>query len=44
MTDCGAGGFSSAIGEMGEELGAEVQLERAPSEIRWFDAHRNLDQ
>ncbi|MEC8065601.1 MAG: phosphoribosylformylglycinamidine synthase subunit PurS [Planctomycetota bacterium] len=30
MTDCGAGGFSSAIGEMGEELGAEVQLERAP--------------
>ena len=30
MTDCGAGGFSSAIGEMGEELGAAVQLERAP--------------
>ena len=27
MTDCGAGGFSSAIGEMGEELGAEVQLD-----------------
>ena len=30
MTDCGAGGFSSAIGEMGEQIGAEVQLERAP--------------
>lgn len=30
ITDCGAGGFSSAIGEMGAELGAEVHLERAP--------------
>jgi phosphoribosylformylglycinamidine synthase len=30
ITDCGAGGFSSAIGEMGAELGAFVQLERAP--------------
>ncbi|HYD01551.1 MAG TPA: AIR synthase-related protein [Phycisphaerales bacterium] len=30
MTDCGAGGFSSAIGEMGGSLGAEVHLERAP--------------
>jgi len=30
ITDCGAGGFSSAIGEMGTELGAEVELERAP--------------
>ena len=30
ITDCGAGGFSSAVGEMGEELGAEVHLERAP--------------
>jgi phosphoribosylformylglycinamidine synthase subunit PurSL len=30
VTDCGAGGFSSAVGEMGEELGAEVWLERAP--------------
>ena len=30
MTDCGAGGFSSAVGEMGSELGAEVHLERAP--------------
>ncbi len=30
VTDCGAGGFSSAVGEMGEEIGAEVQLERVP--------------
>ncbi|MCP4464906.1 MAG: phosphoribosylformylglycinamidine synthase subunit PurL [Planctomycetaceae bacterium] len=30
ITDCGAGGFSSAVGEMGEELGAVVWLEKAP--------------
>ena len=30
ITDCGAGGFSSAVGEMGEALGAEVWLEKAP--------------
>ena len=30
ITDCGAGGFSSAVGEMGEHLGAEVHLDRAP--------------
>ncbi len=30
ITDCGAGGFSSAVGEMGEEIGATVELERAP--------------
>ncbi len=30
LTDCGAGGFSSAIGEMGGEIGAEVRLDRAP--------------
>ncbi len=30
ITDCGAGGFSSAIGEMAEELGCIVQLEKAP--------------
>jgi phosphoribosylformylglycinamidine synthase len=30
ITDCGAGGFSSAVGEMGEHLGAEVDLEKAP--------------
>ena len=30
ITDCGAGGFSSAVGEMGENTGAEVHLEQAP--------------
>ncbi len=30
ITDCGAGGFSSAIGEMGEKTGARVELTRAP--------------
>ena len=30
ITDCGAGGFSSAVGEMGAELGARVDLEQAP--------------
>ncbi len=30
ITDCGAGGLSSAVGEMGSELGAEVHLERVP--------------
>lgn len=27
ITDCGAGGLSSAIGEMGQDTGAEVQLQ-----------------
>ena len=30
ITDCGAGGLSSAVGEMGERLGADVRLERVP--------------
>lgn len=30
ITDCGAGGFSSAVGEMGEKIGAAVHLDRAP--------------
>ncbi len=30
ITDCGAGGFSSAVGEMGAECGASVRLEQAP--------------
>lgn len=30
ITDCGAGGLSSAVGEMGAELGAEVNLEKVP--------------
>jgi phosphoribosylformylglycinamidine synthase len=27
VTDCGAGGFSSAVGEMAKELGADIQLQ-----------------
>ncbi|RKX71657.1 phosphoribosylformylglycinamidine synthase subunit PurL [candidate division WOR-3 bacterium] len=30
ITDCGGGGLSSAVGEMGRELGVEVHLERVP--------------
>src|SRR3972149_5751930 len=30
IPDCGAGGFSSAIGEMGQKIGARVFLEKAP--------------
>ena len=30
ITDCGGGGFSSAIGEMGEDTGVEVDLDKAP--------------
>jgi phosphoribosylformylglycinamidine synthase len=29
ITDCGAGGFSSAVGEMGADIGATVNLENA---------------
>lgn len=30
LTDCGAGGYSSAVGEMGRKIGARVYLEKAP--------------
>ncbi|MCF8009996.1 MAG: phosphoribosylformylglycinamidine synthase subunit PurL [Clostridiales bacterium] len=30
ITDCGAGGFSSALGEMGQKVGVEVWLDRVP--------------
>jgi phosphoribosylformylglycinamidine synthase subunit PurSL len=30
ITDCGAGGLSSAVGEMASKLGADVALERVP--------------
>ena len=43
VTDCGAGGFSSAVGEMGEKLGAEVHLDRAPVKYAGLVVHRNLD-
>ncbi len=31
LTDCGAGGYSSAIGELAAELGADVNLDSAPT-------------
>ena len=30
IADCGAGGLSGAVGEMGKELGVEVNLEKVP--------------
>ncbi len=30
ITDCGAGGLSSAVGEMGKDCGARVDLEKVP--------------
>lgn len=30
ITDCGAGGLSSAVGEMGKDLGARVDLDKVP--------------
>ncbi len=38
VTDCGAGGFSSAVGEMGEETGADVDLAGAPLKYEGLDA------
>ncbi|MGQ0613565.1 MAG: phosphoribosylformylglycinamidine synthase subunit PurL [Planctomycetaceae bacterium] len=37
VTDCGAGGLSSAVGEMGAEIGARVQLERVPLKYQGLD-------
>lgn len=37
ITDCGAGGFSSAVGEMGQETGAEVHLENIPLKYTALD-------
>ncbi len=34
VTDCGAGGFSSAVGEMAKDVGARVTLETAPLKYR----------
>lgn len=50
ITDCGAGGFSSAVGEMGQDTGAEVHLERvslkyaglAPWEIWLSEAQERM--
>ncbi|MDD5566380.1 MAG: phosphoribosylformylglycinamidine synthase subunit PurL, partial [Candidatus Omnitrophica bacterium] len=34
ITDCGAGGLSSAVGEMGKDLGAKVELCKVPLKYR----------
>ena len=39
ITDCGAGGFSSAVGEMGEKTGARVDLDRAPLKYQGLQYH-----
>jgi phosphoribosylformylglycinamidine synthase len=39
MTDCGAGGFSSAVGEMGEHTGADVDIAAAPLKYEGLDAY-----
>jgi phosphoribosylformylglycinamidine synthase len=38
ITDCGAGGLSSAVGEMAATLGAEVQLDRVPLKYEGLSA------
>ena len=43
ITDCGAGGFSSAVGEMGEKLGAAVAARQGAAEVRGAVVHRDLD-
>ena len=43
ITDCGAGGFSSAVGEMGEKLGADVAPRPGAAQVRGPVVHRNLD-
>ena len=44
ITDCGAGGLSSAVGEMGEKLGAEVDLEKVPLKYAGLSLYGDLDQ
>ena len=39
LTDCGAGGFSSAVGEMGQTTGARVDLDRAPLKYQGLKYH-----
>ncbi|MEW6071800.1 MAG: phosphoribosylformylglycinamidine synthase subunit PurL [Planctomycetota bacterium] len=39
VTDCGAGGFSSAVGEMGERCGADVELDRVPLKYEGLASH-----
>ncbi len=39
VTDCGAGGYSSAVGEMAEKCGAEVELDRVPLKYAGLASH-----
>ena len=39
ITDCGAGGFSSAVGEMGAMTGARVDLDKAPLKYQGLKYH-----
>ncbi|MFT7542284.1 MAG: phosphoribosylformylglycinamidine synthase II, partial [Gammaproteobacteria bacterium] len=39
ITDCGAGGFSSAVGEMGEHTGCEVELDQVPLKYAGLSSH-----
>ena len=43
ITDCGAGGLSSAVGEMGAEIGAEVSLEKSSFEACWNASLGDMD-
>jgi phosphoribosylformylglycinamidine synthase II len=38
VTDCGAGGLSSAVGEMGETLGAAIELAKVPLKYQGLTA------
>lgn len=38
ITDCGAGGLSSAVGEMAEEVGAVVELDKVPMKEKGMSA------
>lgn len=38
VTDCGAGGFSSAVGELGADCGARVKLEDVPLKVSDLDS------
>lgn len=38
MTDCGAAGFASAVGEMGSDIGVEIDLANAPLKYHGLSA------